>query len=208
MQPDNESGLVIAFPGGSNSIAPDMIYDASLRTVGLAAGIGLVAVHTIALARPATVGAALKLFPRSRAAGLFLCSFAALWAFWLAATMDLGEFSPQRTLICGVILAGAVMVPMFAEEFLAVRALGILALLAAEPLLGAAFLRPEQSRLLVVVLAYLWATAGLVMVGAPYFLRDAIDWVTATKPRYLLVAVSGVGYGLALIIASLLFYGT
>jgi len=184
-----------------------MIYDISLRAIGLAVGIGLLVAHAVALAMPDKVSAWLKVFPRSRPAGLFLCSFAAVWAFWLAATMDLGEFSPQRVLICGVILAGAIMVPMFAEEFLAVRALGILALLAAEPLLGAAFLRPEQSRLVLVVLAYLWATAGLVMVGAPYLLRDAIDWLTAARWRYMVVAASGALYGLALIALSLLFYG-
>ena len=184
-----------------------MIYDISLRAVGLATGIGLLVAHALALIMPDKVSSWLKVFPRSRPAGLFLCSLAALWAFWLAATMDLGEFSPQRVLICGVILAGAIMVPMFAEEFLAVRALGILALLAAEPLLGAAFLRPEQSRLVLVVLAYLWATAGLVMVGAPYLLRDAIDWLTAARWRYMTVAASGAAYGLALIALSLLFYG-
>lgn len=184
-----------------------MIYDFTLRSVGLAVGIGLLVTHAVALIWPERVSAALKNFPRSKAAGLFLCSFAALWAFWLAATMDLGEFTPQRTLICGVVLAGAIMVPLFADEFLAVRALGILALLAAEPLLGAAFLRPEQSRLLLVVLAYLWATAGLVMVGAPYLLRDAIDWVTASRWRFRMVAVAGLIYGAALVAVSLLFYG-
>jgi uncharacterized membrane protein len=109
-------------------------------------------------------------------------------------------------MICGVVLAGAVMVPLFADEFLSVRALGILALLAAEPLLGAAFLRPEQTRLLLVVLAYLWATAGLFMVGAPYLLRDLIDWVTGKSWRYHAVAWSGIAYGTLLITVSLLFF--
>lgn len=184
-----------------------MIYDFTLRTVGLTVGVVLLLVHATALAMPTQVSAGLKLFPRSRTAGLLLCSLAALWAFWLAATMDLGEFTPQRTLICGIILAGAVMVPLFAEEFLAVRALGILALLAAEPLLGAAFLRPELSRLLLVVLAYGWAVAGLLMVGAPYLLRDAIAWITGARWRYALAAASGAIYGLALLAVSLLFFG-
>lgn len=183
-----------------------MIYDFTLRNTGLVVGMALLSVHAVALAMPDRVSSLLKIFPRSRSAGLLLCSLAALWAFWLAATMDLGEFTPQRTVICGVILAGAIMVPLFAEEFLAVRALGILALLAAEPLLGAAFLRPEQSRLLLVVLAYVWAIAGLLMVGAPYLLRDAIGWVTAARWRYTLAAAGGAAYGLAIIAASLLFF--
>lgn len=184
-----------------------MIYDFSLRAVGLIVGLGLVATHALALAAPGTIRPWLIAFPRSRAAGIILCIAAAAWALWLAATMDLGEFTPNRTLICGVVIAGAVLVPLFAEEFLAVRALGILALLAAEPLLGAAFLRPEQTRLLLVVLAYAWAIAGLLFVGAPYLLRDALQWLLAAPARYRLVAWSGVAYGIALIVVSLLFFG-
>jgi hypothetical protein len=184
-----------------------MIYDFSLRTVGLLAGCGLLVSHVFALVAAEQVKPWLQTFPRSRSMGIFLCTLAAAWAFWLAATMDLGEFTPNRTLICGVVLAGAVMVPLFADEFLSVRALGILALLAAEPLLGAAFLRPEQTRLFLVVLAYAWAVAGLVLVGAPYFLRDAINWILAGPGRYRLVAWAGVAYGLLLIGASLLFFG-
>lgn len=183
-----------------------MIYPFSLPAVGLAAGLLLVATHTYALARPTVVMNWLPTFPRSRFWGVLLCTAAAVWAFWLAATMDLGEFTPNRTLICGVVLAGAVLVPLFVEEFLAVRALGILALLAAEPLLGAAFLQPPASRLLVVVLAYGWAIAGLVLVGAPYLLRDAIAWLTAARGRYLAAAWAGTLYGAALVVASLLFF--
>lgn len=184
-----------------------MIYDFSLRTVGLVAGLGLVAAHAFALLRTDWTIGKLREFPRSYPVGVFLFLLAAAWAFWLAATMDLGEFSPNRTLICGAILAAAVMVPVFAEEFLAVRAVGILALLAAEPLLGAAFLRPEQTRLLLVVLAYGWAVAGLVFVGAPYTMRDALQWVSRSPGRFRLVAWAGVAYGTLLIVVSLLFFG-
>lgn len=184
-----------------------MIYDFSLRSAGLVAGFGLILVHAIALLRSEQTKSWLQQFPRSRPVGIVLCTLAALWAFWLAATMDLGEFSPNRTLICGVVIAGAIMVPLFAEEFLAVRALGILALLAAEPLLGAAFLRPEQTRLFLVVLAYAWAIAGLVFVGAPYTLRDAIKWVTSSPARFRALAWSGILYGLLLVALSLLFFG-
>ena len=183
-----------------------MIYDFSLRTVGLVAGLGLVAAHAFALLRTDWTIGKLREFPRSYPVGVFLFLLAAAWAFWLAATMDLGEFSPNRTLICGAILAAAVMVPLFAEEFLAVRAVGILALLAAEPLLGAAFLRPEQTRLLVVILAYGWAVAGLVFVGAPYTMRDALQWVSRSPGRFRLVAWAGRAYGALLIVVSLLFF--
>ena len=57
------------------------------------------------------------------------------------------------------------LVLRFVGEFLAVRALGILCLLAAEPLLDAAFLRYEPSRLLLTVLAYLLILAGFILGG-------------------------------------------
>ena len=184
-----------------------MIYDFSLRTAGIVAGLGLVAAHAFALLRTDWTIDKLRQFPRSYPVGLSLFLLAAAWAFWPAAAMDLGEFSPNRTLICGAILAAAVMVPLFAEEFLAVRAVGILALLAAEPLLGSAFRRPEQSRLLLVVLAYAWAVGGLVFVGAPYTMRDALQWVSRPPGRFRFVAWIGLAYGTLLIVVSLLFFG-
>jgi len=183
-----------------------MIYDFSLRAVGITVGLLLIAGHAVALLAADRVQPWLRALPRSRVAGVVLCTAAAVWAFTLAATMDLGEFTPSRTLICGVVLAGAVLVPLFAEEFLAVRSIGILALLAAEPLLDAAFLRPETSRLLLVVLAYAWAVAGLLLVGAPYLLRDLIEWAMARPARYFSAAWAGVLYGAALVAASLLFF--
>ena len=67
------------------------------------------------------------------------------------------------------------------DEFLAARALGILFLLAAEPLLNAAFFRTESSRLLVTVFAYLLIVIGLFWVTMPYLLRDQINWSARTQ---------------------------
>ena len=88
----------------------------------------------------------------------------------------------------------------YVDEFLAVRALGILLLLAACPLLDAAFLRPETSRLLLVVLAYGWIFAGMFFVGAPHLFRDGLDWLRRGGPgRFRLAALGGLAYGLAVL---------
>ena len=70
------------------------------------------------------------------------------------------------------------LVVTFVDEFLAVRALGILFLLGAEPLLDAAFFQNETSRLLVTVFAYLLIVAGLFWVTMPYVFRDQLNWST------------------------------
>lgn len=184
-----------------------MIYSLSLQTVGLTVGALLIATHLMALILTGPVQALLRRLPRSREMGVVLLTGAAVWAFALVWQIDLGEFSSSRTLFLGVIVAGYFLTLFFVEEFLAARALGMLFLLAAEPLLEAAFLRPESSRLLLPVLAYGWATIGIFWVGKPYLLRDQIDWVTRTPWRWRLAALGGVLYGVALLVAAATQYG-
>ena len=75
--------------------------------------------------------------------------------------------------------------------------------LAAEPMLEAAFLRPETSRLLVVTLAYVWAVLGMFYVGTPYVLRDQIAWLSKSPQRWTGAAIAGLAYGIAVLGAGL-----
>ncbi len=144
-----------------------MIYHLSLYNAGIAAGAFLIVVGLIGLIKPDFSSAA-KRFPRSRVAGIVLLTICLVWTFWLVATIQMGEFSSFRRPLLIALPIGYVLVLLFVDEFLAVRALGILCLLAAEPLLDAAFLRYETSRLLVTVFAYLLIMAGLFWVAIPY----------------------------------------
>jgi hypothetical protein len=182
---------------------PPRVYDFSLRTVALVIGFLLLAIHVIALVRPEQTKGWLVKLPRSKSIGIGLLAVDALWSFWLVSSMDLGEFSQYRAwLQIGVPIA-FVLTVIFVDEFLAVRALGILALLAAEPVLSAAFLRPEIGRLLLVFLAYAWLTLGLFWVGMPYLLRDQINWLTKTAGRFRAAALAGLVYGLAVLVVAM-----
>jgi hypothetical protein len=150
-----------------------MIYHLSLHAVGLIAGALLALLSLAAIFLPSRNF--LPQFPRSRTAGAVLLTVDLIWSFWLLATMEMGEFSNFRKPLLIVLPIGYLLVIRFVDEFLAVRALGILCLLAAG-LLDAAFLRPEASRLLVTILAYLMIVAGLFWVTMPYLLRDQIHW--------------------------------
>jgi len=176
-----------------------MIYSLHLRETGLLVGALLIAVHLIALINAREIRKLLGAFPRSRPAGAALLTVAGLWAFALMWSMDLGEFSSYRTLFLGGIVLAYFLTLKFVGEFLAVRALGMLLLLAAEPLLEAAFQRPEPSRLLLTVLAYLWIVMGLVWVGVPYKLRNQIEAVTKTGLCWNIAAGIGMLYGAAVL---------
>src|ERR1700740_2005780 len=99
----------------------------------------------------------------------------------------MGEFASFRRPLLIILPIGYLLVLRFLDEFLAVRALGILCLLAAEPLLDAAFFRNESSRLFVTVFAYLLVVAGLFWVTMPYLLRDQIGWSAHNNKRWRVV---------------------
>ncbi len=180
-----------------------MIYSLSLETALLSLGIVMILAHGLALFQPEAVKAGLKAFPRSAFWGGLLLASAALWFWWLVSTMDLGEFSNWRnTLKIGTPIA-AVLAWMYVQEFLAVRALGMLVLLGAEALLESAWMRPEMSRLWMVSIVYVWITAALFWVGMPYTLRNQIDWVCANRNRWVAAAGFGVVYGAILLISRL-----
>ncbi|OAI41676.1 hypothetical protein AYO41_05315 [Verrucomicrobia bacterium SCGC AG-212-E04] len=183
-----------------------MHYPFSLRALGLVLGLALVATHLLAALRSEPVKHFLRRFPRSHLAGLVLVTIDLIWAWAIAATMDWGEFLTWRMPVL-VLLPVAYALTMFlVHEFLAARALGMLMLLAAMPLLDAAFMRPPPSRLLIVVLAYIWVVFGLWWTSSPHALRDHLDFAMATPVRWSIAVWSGIVYGLAMLAAALLWW--
>jgi hypothetical protein len=181
-----------------------MIYHFSLHTAGLLAGVLLTSLSLLAFFAP--LRERLPRFPRSRTAGAALLTIDLVWSFWLISTMEMGEFANFRRPLLIILPIGYFLTLIFVDEFLAVRALGILCLLAAEPLLEAAFLRPEMSRLLVTVLAYLMIVAGLLWVTMPYLLRDQINWSARSSGRWGVLSGIGLMFGLAIIACAVAFY--
>ncbi len=171
-----------------------MIYHLSLQTAGIIAGAFLILMSLPGLFKPDLVNVAQR-FPRSHIAGVVLLTISLIWTFWLLATIQMGEFAGFRRPLLIALPIGYVLVLRFVEEFLAVRALGILCLLAAEPLLDAAFLRYETSRLLVTVFAYLLVVAGLFWVTMPYLLRDQINWSARSAFRWRFLHAIAFVYG-------------
>src|SRR5213595_2098325 len=149
-----------------------MIYDFALRPAALVAGAILCLLGLFGLLGQDLVRKNVVRFPRSRLAGIILLAIDLIWSFWLVSTMEMGEFSAFRRPFLFGLPIGFFLTLRYVDEFLAVRALGVLALLVAEPLLDAAFFLYESSRLVLTVLAYLLVVLGLIWVMVPYKLRD------------------------------------
>jgi hypothetical protein len=176
-----------------------MIYSFSLESALLAVGLLLLLGHLFALFFEGPVRRNLQAFPRSAVAGNLLFCVAAIYFGCLVAWTDLGEFTSMRPKFIIATVVAAVLTLRFVQEFLSVRALGMLLLLVAEPLLEAAWMRPELGRLFLVVLVYCWIVAGLFCIGMPYLLRDAIEWVTLARWRWRAAVFSGIFYGILLL---------
>jgi hypothetical protein len=177
-----------------------------LKGTGIVLGLLLLAGHIWAFLKPAEAKAFLHDFPRNYGWGVVILTICFFWSMIIIQHMDMGEFFHLRRWFLIIVPAGFVGILFYVREFISVRALGSLMLLAAGPMLCAAFLQPQLSRLLIPILAYAWIIAGMFFVGMPFLMRDAISWVTGNDARWKLVSLSGIVYGALLLVAALIFY--
>ena len=181
--------------------------DLTLQTAGLVVGLLLVTLHIYAWLKRDAVKSWLKTLPRNKSVGVVILTVDLIWAFILWSSMDLGEFQGIRKWVQWAIPITYILMINMVDEFLSVRALGVLLLLAAAPVLDAAFLEDPASRLLLPVLAYAWIIIGLFWVGMPYTMRDQINWLCGNELRWKGACAGGVVYGVLLLICAVAFYG-
>ena len=154
--------------------------------------------------------------PRNKVIGPIVMGLGMAW-FWLLVApdglgplsklqMDLGDFNRAKGLLRILVPIAAAGMIMHVKEFLTVRAIGLLSLMAAAPLLYSAFLELPVSRLLVPIFAYAMIIKGLFWVGMPFVMRDTITWVTKTDSRYRIASLAGLAYGIAVLACSILWW--
>ena len=122
----------------------------------------------------------------------------------VAATTDLGEFSPMRNTVVIAVVVGAALLWKFVPDFLSSRSLGFLLLLAAHPVLEVTFLKHGPLHYTLAILAYCWALLGLFLVGMPYLHRDLIGWICEAKWRWTFACWGGILFGAFLLIEGLM----
>lgn len=176
-----------------------MIYSFSLSQVAVWFGFGVFVVHAWCFFDYERAVVWSRRFPRSELWGGLLLAVATAWAAWLAGTMNLMEYTRFRPIFVLAAVALGVTSWLYVREFIAVRALGVLFLLGANVLLDACFLREDALRLIVVGYAYAMVVMGMIMVGAPYLLRDVIGWYFANPFRGKLLLFLEMVSGLVLL---------
>lgn len=162
----------------------------SLFAANLLVGLLLAASGALLLSGRPGVAVALRAFPRSPVATALCFGPAALWFLYVVWNMPMADFGEYRTFFTVGFAIVAVLSFRYAPDFLAVRGLAGLILLAAWPLLMAGYMdyRPQVYPLKVVV--YIGIALAIWLGASPYRMRDGIAWMQAGAGRARLVGSS------------------
>jgi len=127
---------------------------------------------------------ALRSLPRSSSAAKVLFGGAAVWFLyntWNLSPADLGDYHVLLFLGFGII---AVLAFKCIPDFLAVRGACVLVLLAAGPLLGAAYMEyGHPPRLFMVTFVYICIALAIWGAAQPWRARDFLNWLFARPER-------------------------
>ena len=172
----------------------------SLFLATLLPGLFLALLGGLLLSNNTAVSSGAKALPRSRRGAWIFFGAGVVWFIWRLQRLgeaDLIFFSrPQPVMIGFGILA--VLAFIYASDFLAVRGLCVLVLLASEPLLYAAYMEySHPQRLLMVTAVYLALALALYFAAAPYRVRDFFEWLFRVPSRPRLLGAILLAYGLA-----------
>ena len=158
-----------------------MMNELQIWTLSLGALIGLYGLATLAM--PARISVTQLSFPRDKWLGYILSTVALTWAGVLLYKLPLEFLIPYRRYFPIVIGLSIPFAWYAMPDLLAARALGGVMVLIPAPVLQLARVHPSDWRLLVVILMYIMAVAGMTFIMAPYLLRDLLGAISKTKGR-------------------------
>lgn len=156
----------------------------------------MVVSHGIAFLKPDAISGWLQRFPRNVALGVPLMLVGTAWFEWNLWHETLSDIAPYKTLmLVGFALVGIASC-LFVKDYLAVRGLSVLLLMAAWYMCEKA--RPHDSlwRDAIIGWAYVWVILGLWWSMAPWRLRDWINWCVARPSILRGAAAAGVAWGI------------
>jgi len=177
-----------------------------LAFIAVALGCLLIAWHFFIVLRPQVVGAWIRRLPRSVLAGRIFTAIDLIWItvfLWNSDIKWIAQYQPFLVLIAVIVF---ILIITFVDEFLAVRALGGLFLLAPLPILKATFLQPPTSRLVMTLFAYLLVILGIIWVWSPFMFRKMTSRWIASARMTRLVGACGILIGLIMILLGFFVY--
>jgi hypothetical protein len=166
----------------------------TLSQLSLALGAAMVVSHGIALSQPTRVGGWLRQFPRNIPIGIVLMLTGTAWFEWNLHQETLADIG------FAVVGVGSCI---FVRDYLAVRGLCVVMLMAAWWLCELTRWHTSPWSKALTAWAYVWVLLGLWWSMSPWRMRDAIQWVTRSPFLFRLAAVAGLVWGGIVIVLGL-----
>ena len=155
----------------------------SLLSILLGAGMSLPQIY--GLAQPGKFAAAARKLPRNLPLGIALMLLATGWFAWNVNAEPIADFSAFKPYMLAGFAAVGVGSCIFVQDFLAVRAIAVLALLLGKVMVdtGRPHLGESPFVLVIQVWAYVLVAAGIWFTITPWKLRDLLELATANETR-------------------------
>jgi hypothetical protein len=171
-----------------------------LSTLSVILGLIVALPSVYGVLNPKRFAAAARTFPRHTTIGWALMLLGTAWFLFNVSQETVSDFANMQHIFLLVFGGVGIATCIFVQDFLPVRGLAVLFLLAAKLMVDTARWEETEWRLVISVWAYVWAVAGMWFTVSPWRLRDLLNWSVATEQRTRLVSGARVAFGIFVIL--------
>ncbi len=180
----------------------------TLSKLSILLGLLVVIPNLFGLMNPKEFTKRVRSFPRSTAWGYFLVLIATVWFMSNVKKESISDFESLKPYLLNLFLAVGIGTCIFVKDFIAVRGLAAIFLLAAKVMVDTARWNDSHWRLVIVTWAYVLVVMGVWFTISPWRMRDILLWKTATEQRVRVRSGFGLAFGLLLMILGLTVFRT
>lgn len=177
--------------------------DLKLSTLAVVLGLIVALPSLLGLLKPKAFAEAARKFPRYTPIGYALVLLGTVWFLYYVQQENVSDFANMKRIFYLVFSAVGLGTCIFVRDFLPVRGLAVVFLLAAKLMVDTARLEPTDWRLVISFWAYALVLAGMWFTISPWRLRDIIHWSVATESRTRLTSGVRMAFGLFVVVLGL-----
>ena len=171
-----------------------------LSTVAAALGLLVTFPNAYGLFRPTGFASAARKFPRYTPIGYLLTLLATVWFIYYVSLETNQDFVNLKPYLYAVFAAVGVGTCLYVRDYLPVRGLAALFLLAGKLMVDTARDVESDWRIVIVSWAYVLVLTGMWFTISPWRLRDLILWSTASESRTRVSCGLRMAFGLFVVI--------
>jgi hypothetical protein len=173
--------------------------DVKLSTVSVIMGLIVALPSLFGFLKPKAFAEAARKFPRQTPVGYALMLAGTAWFLYYVSNESVSDFTNMKKYFFIIFGGVGIGTCLFVQDFLPIRGLAVLFLLAAKMLVDSARWEETDWRLVMVTWAYAMAVAGMWFTVSPWRLRDILNWSVATESRTRLTNGIRVVFGVFII---------